>query len=225
MGRETDALWAGLLERTGTRREYAFEIAGVRYGPEAVVRHSVTRALFEEFGFGNANSARLELTLAADSIPRAAEIRRYVRLVNGEEASPWLWDGQFFTNRRAEENGLWTLEAFDVLRKAEAVWEPGEELAFPLSMPAAAAELARLLGCALDSRTELDPAYTVDHPPTDTTVRQELQYIAAAHGGNWTVTGRGELLLVPLGSEPKETHYLVTERGGAITLGGVRILV
>ena len=56
-------------------------------------------------------------------------------------------------------------------------------------------------------------------------IRQELQWIAAAHGGNWIITGEGKLLLVPLLSMPEETSRLVTEYGDAITLGGVKIRV
>ena len=85
----------------------------------------------------------------------------------------------------------------------------------------------------IDSRTQLNPAYTIDYPASDPdsesgdfySIRQELQWIAAAHCGNWIITDVEELLLVPLLSAPAETHYLVTEHGDAITLGGVRIYV
>lgn len=229
MGQGTSELWRELWDRKGTRREYAFEVGGdgswARYGPEAVVGHSVSQSLYETFGFGNAASAKLTLRVAAESIPRAAQIRRFVRLVNGGDASEWRPAGIFFANRRSEEDGVWTVEAFDCMRKGEAVWVPFEGEAFPMSMGEAAFELAWALGTELDARTALNEAYSLDYPAEETTVRQVLQYIAAAHGGNWIVTGEGRLLLVPLGSEPPETHYLVTERGRAITLGGVRILV
>lgn len=229
MDRNTDELWQTLLEKRHTRRETRFDIGEKSYGAQAVIRCSVERQLYETFSFGNAASARLSLELEADSIPRAAEIRRFVRLVNGEEKSSWRPAGVFYTNRRSEEDGVWSIEAFDAMRKAEAVWEPEESVLFPAAMPQAAALLAREMGCELDPRTELNGAYTVDYPPTGVTVRQELQYIAAAHGGNWIVTGEGKLLLLPLGSEPAETHYLITETGRAITLGRgegkVRILV
>lgn len=229
MAQRTSELWQELWEKKGTRKEYAFEIGGdgswARYGPEAVVGHSVSQSLYESFGFGNAASAKLTLQIAAESVPRAAEIRRFVRLVNGGDASEWRPAGIFFANRRSEEDGVWTVEAFDCMRKGEAVWTPDEGLSFPLSMKEAAFELVYRLGTELDERTELSEVYTVGYPAEEVTVRQELQYIAAAHGGNWIVTGEGRLLLVPLGSEPPETHYLVTERGRAITLGGVRILV
>lgn len=225
MALRTSELWKQLLEKKNTRREYKFNINGAEYGPEAVIGHKVTRELYRELSIGNAASATLTLELLAENIPRAAAVKRFVRLVNGEQKSEYLPAGVYFINKRAEEDGVWSIEAFDALRKAEAVWEPEEGIGFPLPMPGAAAELARLIGCELDPRTELNGAYTVDYPSAGTTIRQELQYIAAAHGGNWIATGEGKLLLLPLGGEPAETWYLIAENGRAVTLGGVRLLV
>lgn len=209
----------------GTQVVHTYTIAGGEYGPAEEVSHKITNELYGEMGIGNAACAKLELSLYADDIPRGAEIDVYVQLVNGDLESEKRRRGVFFVNRRGEEDGLWTVEAFDVMRKAERIWTPREELRFPMSMPAAAEEFASLMGCELDPRTALNPAYTMDYPANDYTIRQELQFIAAAHGGNWIVTGEGKLLLAPLISMPPETNYLITETGRAITLGGVRILV
>lgn len=233
MAQTTSELWKRLYDTPGTRTEYSFMFSppgfqfpvNPRYGSESVVSHSVERELYSQFGIGNAATATLKLTLFIDNVQRGAKIWRYVRLVNGEEATEWLPAGVFFANRRTEEDGLWTIEAFDAMRMAEAVWKADAFLRFPMSMSAAAGELAKAMGCRIDPRTQLSDAYTIDHPANEYTIRQVLQYIAAAHGGNWIVTGAGELLLVPLGSAPEETNYLVTERGQAITLGGVRLLV
>lgn len=225
MAQATSALWKSLWRTEGTIREYGFDINGVWYGPEAEVQHSVDYGLYEDFGIGNASTAQLTISLFADNIPRSATIKRYIRLKNGSQVSEWLPKGVFFTNRRSEDDGYWTAEAFDAMRKAENVWIPDQSLSFPLSMPAAAAEFARIMGTSLDPRTALNPAYTIDYPANDYTIRNELCYIAAAHGGNWIITGEGKLLLVPLLSMPPETHYLVEERGDAIVFGGVRILV
>ena len=102
---------------------------------------------------------------------------------------------------------------------------PDQSLTFPMNMPAAAAEFARMMEVELDPRTVLNPAYTIDYPANDYTIRDELRFIAAAHGGNWIMTDEGKLLLVSLLSIPPETSYLVTEYGSAIMLGGVKILV
>lgn len=225
MAQATSELWKTLWRTRNTVKEYKFEINGVEYGPEEEVEHTYSNGIFEDFGFGNAYTASLTLSLFTDDVPRAATIKRYVRLRNGEQVSEWIPKGTFFTNTRSDDDGYWTIEAYDSMRKAEVVWTPDQSLEFPLSMPAAAAEFARILGVELDSRTVLNANYTIDYPANDYTIRNELCFIAAAHGGNWIITDENKLYLVPLLSAPAETNYLVEEYGGAITFGGVRILV
>ena len=225
MAQTTSELWKTLWRTRNTVKEYRFEINGVEYGPEEEVEHTYSNGIFEDFGFGNAYTASLTLSLFADNIPRAATIRRYIRLRNGNQASEWLPKGTFFANTRSDDDGYWTIEAYDSMRKAEVVWTPDQSLEFPLSMPAAAAEFARILGVELDPRTVLNGKYTIDYPANDYTIRNELCFIAAAHGGNWIITDENKLYLVPLLSAPAETNYLVEEYGDAITFGGDRILV
>lgn len=235
MAQQTSKIWQTLWRTKGTQIEYYFDIDGVAYYSDKVVSINVDNGLFEQLSIGNAACAQLTLEVFADNIPRGAQIKRFKRLVNGEQVSEWKSAGVYFANRRTEDNGLWTIEAYDIMRKAEQPWTPRQELQFPLPMPDAVEEFARILGCEIDPRTQLDASYTIDYPTTDPeseepvdnnySIRKELQWIAAAHGGNWIITPEGKLLLVPIGGEPKETHYLVTEYGDAIVMGGVRILV
>ena len=225
MAQETSNLWKTLWKTKNTTREYGFDISGTWYGPEAEVSHSVENGLYEEFGIGNATTAKLSLSLYAPNIVRSAVIKRYVRLVNGEQASEWRPKGVFFTNRRSVEDGLWTIEAFDAMRKAETVWKPDSSFTFPMSMEDAVEQLAGLMGVQVDERTAINPAYTIEHPGDACTIRQILQWIAAAHGGNWIISDEGKLLLAPLLSAPAESYYLIEEHGDAITFGGDRILV
>lgn len=225
MAQQTSELWKSLWRTQNTVREYRFFINDVEYGPEEEVEHSYSNGVFEDFGIGNAYTASLTLSLYADDVPRAATIKRYIRLRNGTQVSEWLPKGTFFTNTRSDDDGYWTIEAYDSMRKAEVVWTPDQSLEFPLSMPAAADEFARILGVELDQRTVLNTNYTIDYPANDYTIRNELCFIAAAHGGNWIITDENKLYLVPLLSAPAETNYLVEEYGDAITFGGDRILV
>lgn len=225
MGQTTSVLWRDLLHKTGTEREYKFIINGVEYGKDAEVSHSVESQLFEEFGIGNACCATLKLAVIADNIPRGATINRYLRLANGTQATDWIPKGVFFTNKRSRDGDYWEVEAYDAMRKADVVWEPNQSLTFPMSMLTAVNLFCQMMGVKLDKRTVLNSAYTIDYPSNDYTIRNELCFIAAAHGGNWIITDAGELLLVPLLSMPAETNYLITEYGDAITFGGVRILV
>lgn len=225
MGQTTSALWREMLHKPGTEREFKFVINDVEYGKDAEVSHSVESQLFEEFGIGNACCATLKLAVIADNIPRAATIKRYLRLVNGTQATAWIPKGVFFTNKRSRDDDYWEVEAYDAMRKADVVWEPSNSLTFPMSMPTAVNLFCQMMGVKLDKRTALNSAYTIDYPANDYTVRNELCFIAAAHGGNWIITDEGKLLLIPLLSMPTETNYLITESGNAITFGGVRILV
>lgn len=222
---ETSELWKTLWRTKNTVKEYKFDINGSEYGPENEVEHSYSNGVFETFGIGNAYTASLTLRLFADNIPRAATIKRYIRLRNGSQVSEWLPKGTFFTNTRSVDDGYWTIDAYDSMRKAETVWEPDQSLEFPMTMPDAVAEFCRIMDVTLDSRTALNANYTIDYPANDYTIRNELCFIAAAHGGNWIVTDEGKLYLVPILSAPPETNYLVEEYGDAITFGGDWILV
>lgn len=232
MAQTTSPLWKELLALNGTAREYAFDINGSWYGPEedAEVSHSVSSELYSEFGIGNAASAKLSLVIWADDIPKGSTIRRYVRLRYGDQVSEWLPKGVFYASRRPDDDGYWSIEAFDAMRKADVEWKPDASLNFPMSMPDAVTEFARIMGVEIDSRTVLNEAYYINYPDTGTTIRNELCWIAAAHGGNFILTDAGALRLVPLVSIPAEPEemtesVLVTEDGFAITFGGVRIIV
>lgn len=225
MAQITSELWKALWERKNVRKEYQFDIDGTIYGEDEEINHSVEHELYEDFSFGNATIAKLTLSLLADDIPKGATIKRSVRLSEGGEVSEWIPAGVFYANRRTADDDIWTIEAFDAMRKADVVWEPDQALQFPLPVTDAVAEFARIMGVEIDPRTVLNSAYTIDYPASDYTIRNELKSIAAMHGGNWIITGPGMLYLVPLLSAPKESNYLVTSRGSAITFGGVRILV
>lgn len=221
MAQQTSALWKALLRERNTEKEYAFDIDGVWYGPEAEVSHSVDASLFESFSMGNAMSAALSLSLYGEEIPRGAVIRRYVRLVNGARSSEWLPKGVFFVNRRVSEDGLWSLEAYDAMLKGDITWTPG--ITFPCTMEAAARDIAAAMGVELDERNVYLPYAMEAYPQGEYMRRDALRDIAAAHGGNWFVSDGGKLRLIPLISFPAETGYLVTQHGDNILFGGTKI--
>lgn len=204
--------------------EYKVDIAGVSYGMNGVFSVSITRPLFEKFSVGNTCSATLEMRLIPkETVPRMAQIVPYARKTESDE---WLKLGEFWTDTRAEDEGVITLTAYDAMLKAEQTFlADGDDLdGWPIAASALVPTIAERMGVSVDSRTVLKD-YAVDYP-NDLTMREILGYIAAAHGGNWIITAAGELLLVPLfASMPEETHYLVDEDGDAITFGGTRILV
>lgn len=208
MAQTTSDIWKELLTINGTTREYAFDINGNWYGPEedAEVSHSVNRELFSEFGIGNATTAKLSLVIWVADIPKGSTIKRYVRLRYKDQSSEWLPNGVFYSSKRVDDDGRWTVDAFDAIRKADVVWTPDATLNFPLSMPEAISEFARIMGIEVDARTVLNESYYIDYPTDGTTIRNELCWIAAAHGGNFVMTDEGALRLVPLIPVDGEGH-------------------
>lgn len=203
-------------------REYKVVVAGVEYGMDAIKSGEIEQELFSAPGVGNTCRAVLTLSFwPREAPPRNAEIRAYVR-----ESGDWEQLGVFWIDQRSDENGRLDVVAYDAMGKAEAIWRPGDELAFPMTMEAAARAIAAAMGTELDERCVFDGNYTVDAPLEAYTMREVLGFIASAHGGNWQITAAGKLLLTPLfASMPPETHYLVTEDGDAILFGNVRLLI
>lgn len=194
--RETSELWQ-TLRSNNANVEYKWNVGGIDYGAEAEISHSVEHALFDDFGIGNATIAKLTLRVVADNIQRSSRVQRYIRLTDGENTSEWVKAGTFWTNRRSSDEDDWTLEAYDAMRKADAVFLPeGDTGTWPRTVSTVVNEICTRMSVKLDSRTTLRD-YAVSYP-NDLTMREMLGHIAAAHGGNFIITYDGTLYLVPL---------------------------
>ena len=205
--------------------EYRVYIDTTPYGMDKIESVTIERPLFEKWSAGNACAAELTITFwPVGMIGRMARIEPYCR---ENDTDDWTCLGTFYVDeRRKEPNGKMSLVAYDSMLMAEVVWTPGSWLTFPMKMTDAVTEIADILKLGVDSRTVIDPSYTIDYPANEYRLRDVLRFIAAANLGNWIVTNENKLLLVPLfGSMPEPTHYLVSDKGKAITFGGVRILV
>ena len=203
--------------------EYKVVIDTTEYTDADIQSGNIERPLFDELGIGNACMAMLKIVFKQKStIPRMSKIVPKA-LVDGQ----WEQLGVFYLDERSvKPTGVMTVVAYDSMLKADKVWVPDQSLEFPMTMPDAVDVFCEIMGVELDSRTVLNPNYTIDYPANDYTLRDVLKFIAVANGGNWTITRDDKLLLVPLvGSMPDETHYLIEEKGFAITFGGDRILV
>ncbi len=228
-------LWRTLLASPGHRKEVKLVIAGITYGEDKIVDGwlRIDGGLYSDFGIGNCCARQIDFEIYPQgTIPRQAQIEVYVRLVLGEQVSEWISKGVFFFSTRKTDRitGVLSVHGYDAMLKAEETWLDSSYDAETWPMPAAkaVADIAARMGVTVDSRTVLDAAfpmqYSVDSDG-DMTMREALSRIAVANAGNWIITDEGKLLLVGLNSMPKETNYLVTETGSAITFGGVRILV
>lgn len=228
-------LWRTLLASPGHRKEVKLVIAGVTYGEDKIVDGSlrIDGGLYSDFGIGNCCARQIDFEIYPQgTIPRQAQIEVYVRLVLGEQVSEWIPKGVFFFSTRKTDRitGVLSVHGYDAMLKAEETWLDSSYDTETWPMPAATAvnDIASRMGVAVDSRTVLDASFPMQYPVDDEgdmTMREALGRIAVANAGNWIITDEGKLLLVGLNSMPKETNYLVTETGSAITFGGVRILV
>ena len=203
--------------------EYKVLIDTTEYTENDIQSGNIERPLFDALGIGNACMAMLNIVFKRKSvIPRMSKIVPYAMVDN-----KWEQLGVFYLDERSvKPTGIMTIVAYDSMLKADKIWAPDQSLSFPMSMRNAVNIIAGLMGVSVDSRTNVSSTYTIDYPANDYTLRDVLKFIAAANGGNWTITREDKLLLVPLvGSAPPETNYLVEEGGDAIIFGGVRILV
>lgn len=227
---QTSAVYRNLISDPGARKEVRVTVADVLYEQGQIVSLSTSACLFAEdtMSIGGAIAKEINLVLVnPGAIPRMAEIIPSYRLVKGSQASEWIQKGIYYIDTRSidELTGVLTIHGYDAMLKAEQVWKPEQSLIFPMTMQAAAQEIARLMGVSIDPRTVLNADYSVDYPANEYTLRDVLRYIAVAHAGNWIMTDTGHLRLVTVSEVPPETNYLVTEHGDVITFGGVRILV
>lgn len=227
---ETSELYKILLAR-GARKEVRVAVAGEIYGENRIVSLRTSGGLFKESTLcvGGAVAKQIDLVLwNYGSIPTRAKLIPSYRLVDGDEVSEWIQKGVFYIDTRDpnDENTTLTIHGFDDMLKGEWIWEPDQNLEFPMTYRAAALEMARLMGVELENPEDIDDTEAVvDYPTDDYTQRQILGFIAAAHMGNFMMTDLGKLRLVKLGDLPEETSCLVTETGAAILIGGVRIYV
>lgn len=230
----TSSTWQSLWQSGSARLEVRATIGGTVY--DGISAPVISRATMSDgLSAGNAVSASCSFSLRAASggIPKAAAVAVEMRLTDGTATSEWLPAGTFYISRRAHDpvTGRLSLECYDALLKANAVWTPSAG-SWPRSMAAVTAELAALLGVQQDSRNVIRTGntYQISQPGSGTTVRDVLSRIGAAHGGNWIITPANRLRLVPVVASGQQS---VAVRGvlggmdvGAVgTISGIRCTV
>lgn len=199
----TSALYKQLLAAPMCKCEWRLDVGGVSYGAGDRFSMRLSSALFSGDAPAVGACVAGELTaelLPKATIPRMAEVKVYVRLTDGTQASEWLPYGVYYIDTRESvpDSGTLTIHCYDAMLKAEQIFvTDGDTGAWPRTMTAVVASICTRMGVELDSRTELNSAYTVEYP-NDYTMREILGYIAAAHGGCWIMTPAGKLRLVTM---------------------------
>lgn len=226
----TSELYKNLIADPGHVKECRLIVAGEEYDSDRIVSMETDGGLFERdtVCVGSAVSRQLDVVLyGAGEIPKGAKLIPEYRIRSGDQVSEWKRKGVYYIDTRDPRAapGTLTIHAFDDLMRMEAEWIPSQDLEFPVPMDRAAVEIARYYGITIDSRSRLRSDYYIDYPTPGTSGRTLFKWIAAAHGGNWTMTDNGEARLVRLRDLDSETGSLVTEHGRAILIGGRPILV
>ena len=182
---------------------------------------------------GGALASTLRLTILQPTgytIPQRGQITVEYRARSASQTSEWLAAGTYYIDtrkrNRAYTTAMDTLEitAYDAMIKAEQDY-PDTEHDWPYLDRSVVAEIASAIGVTVDSRTNgfLTRRYMVDLP-LNYTMREVLEHIAGANGGNFIITADNKLLFVPLfGLDPEENlvgTYLSAEGGAnALTFG------
>lgn len=230
---QTSELYNAIYADERHRKEVKLIIAGQEYTQDKIVSCAISGAVFGSPKIGGCASRKITLkVIPIGEIPRQAKIEVFIRLVLGEQASEWLPKGVFYfsTRKLDKKTGILTVKGFDAMLKANTRWLTSDysDVDFPMPPITAVQDIAARMGVEVDERTTLLTAYPVEYPVDeqgDITMWDVLCYIAVPNAGNWIITDEGKLRLLAFGGIPTETNYLVTEKGYAITIGGVRILV
>lgn len=212
--RQRSETWAKLAARGRFTLDVVAVIGGVTY--TAISAPIIDGALLSDaMSIGNCIAASLKVSVLTDNeISAAASVVIKARITDGTMFSEWLEFGTFYIDKREKNNGLITLQCFDAMLKASQRYvDPSnsdDRIGWPKSMQTCVTEIAHRIGVELDPRTVINTAeaYQVAYP-TDYTMQQVLEFIGAAHGGNWVITPENKLRLVPLISPPVETFDIV----------------
>ncbi|MBQ6756776.1 MAG: hypothetical protein IJP43_07565 [Oscillospiraceae bacterium] len=203
-----------LWETPGKLTDVKFEINGVEYFNDAIYPSALSRRMFanDEPSVGSVVQGTFSSSVILKSdIPKHATVKVYNRVVDPDngEASEWIQRGEFYINSRKGYRAGSELEftAKDAIGKTNKPYIAYTAFrTWPQNENAVVAEIAQIIGVTVDSRTVL-LGYPVPYP-NDYTMREILGYIAAANCGNWTITDKNELRLVPF-TEPSYPQTLL----------------
>lgn len=220
----TSAIYKQIVGTTGHWFETKLRIAGNEITERQII--SLDREMQgmteRKPTVGGALAASIRLTILTPSftIPRMGEIAVFVRACTAAQKSEWLPAGVYYTDTRAAkqtENGVGLMEitAYDAMLKGEQSY-PDTAHSWPFLDRSVVAEIAASLGVTVDARTNgfLTAGYLIDLP-VNYTMRETLEHIAGAYGGNFIITQENKLLFVPLyGLDPEDSitgSYLCVE--------------
>lgn len=181
--------------------ELLVTIDGKQYAAQDIVSCEIERNLLENTAeVGNATAAVLTLEISqGEAIPKRAKVVVHYRLMLDDARTDYIPKGTYWINTREKDGRYLKLTCYDAMLMAQQDYL-GDVTAddWPQQETACVTEIAQRIGVEIDPRTQIG---TGDNHqvsmPVGRTMREVLEQIAAANGGNWCITPAGKLLLVP----------------------------
>ena len=182
--------------------ELLITIDGTQYTGEDIVSCEIERDLLENtVEVGNATAAVLTLEInQKGTIAKRAKVVVQYRLVLDDAKTGYIPQGTYWINTREVSGRYLKLTCYDAMLMGQQNYLSDTTADdWPKQERDCAAEIAQRIGVELDSRSSIGTGdnHTVSMP-VGRTMRDVLQQIGAANGGNWCITPAGKLYLVPL---------------------------
>ena len=210
--------------------ELLVTIDGKQYAAQDIVSCEIERNLLENTAeVGNATAAVLTLEVnQGETIPKRAKVVVQYRLMLDDARTDYIPKGTYWINTREKDGCYLKLTCYDAMLMTQQDYL-GDVTAddWPQQETACAAEIAQRIGVEIDPRSKIGTgdSHRVSMP-VGRTMREVLEQIAAANGGNWCITPAGKLLLVPFAGTGDVLPAVsgAPDCGDVQTITGVRVV-
>lgn len=210
--------------------ELLVTIDGKPYAAQDIVSCEIERNLLENTAeVGNATAAVLTLEISqGETIPKRAKVAVQYRLALDDARTDYIPKGTYWINTREKDGRYLKLTCYDAMLMAQQDYLSDVTADdWPQQETACVTEIAQRIGVEIDPRTQIG---TGDNHqvsmPVGRTMREVLEQIAAANGGNWCITPAGKLLLVPFAGTGDVLPAVsgAPDCGNVQTITGVRVV-
>ena len=222
--------WETAREDPNHVGELLITIDGTQYTGEDIVSCEVERNLLENtVEVGNATAAVLTLEInQKGTIAKRAKVVVQYRLVLDDAKTDYIPQGTYWINTREPSGRYLKLTCYDAMLMGQQNYLSDTTADdWPKQESDCAAEIAQRIGVELDSRSSIGTGDNhMVSMPVGRTMRDVLQQIGAANGGNWCITPAGKLYLVPLAGTGDSLPEVsgAPDCGAAQSVTGVRVV-
>lgn len=210
--------------------ELLVTIDGKPYAAQDIVSCEIERNLLENTAeVGNATAAVLTLEISqGKAIPKRAKVVVQYRLALDDARTDYIPKGTYWINTREKDGRYLKLTCYDAMLMAQQDYLSDVTADdWPQQETACVTEIAQRIGVEIDPRSQIGTGdiHQVSMP-VGRTMREVLEQIAAANGGNWCITPAGKLLLVPFAGTGDVLPAVsgAPDCGNVQTITGVRVV-